>query len=101
MKNGRSDPCKHVKARLLQLRWGESARERAGASLGAYLHARGVAGTQEEILETAKAQLAAVESAATTFGGWKSFIPSLDFRASSSHPTFPYLVLQLLITDVH
>ena len=85
----------------MQLRWGESVRERAGASLGAYLHARGVAGTQEEILETAKAQLAAVESADTTFGGWKSFIPSLDFRASSSHPTFPYLVLQLLITDVH
>ena len=52
-------------------------------------------------LSLQSAQLAAVESAATTFGGWKSFIPSLDFRASSSDTTFPYLVLQLLITDVH
>ena len=62
---------------------------------------RGCECESEEILETAKAQLAAVESADTTFGGWKSFIPSLDFRASSSDPTFPHPVLQLLITDVH
>ena len=55
---------KHVKARLLQMHWGDSARERAGDSLVSYLQARGVDGTADEIMGTVRGQLKQVESSA-------------------------------------
>jgi hypothetical protein len=49
-RGGQRDPCKHVKARFLQLRWGTNARKAAGEELARYLRVRGVAGTSQEIL---------------------------------------------------
>ena len=75
--------CKHVKAVTLQRLRGDAAAASAGVELVRYLRAVGVAGDADEILATIRARLAQVESASKTYGGWTSWIPSLDFRASS------------------
>ena len=64
-RGGVRDPCKHTKAVILKMLRGDRAAATAQEELVAYLQARGIAGTGEEIIETVRERLRVVYERST------------------------------------